>query len=70
MKCDPAIAYERVKKRGRPEETIPIEYLEKCHHYHETWMKTLHPIIMNANENVYENPEVVKEWIRLMDELM
>ena len=70
MKCDPEVAYERVKTRGRPEEAIPIEYLQKCHDYHDSWMKNMEPIMMDANQNVYKHPEVVQEWIRCIERLM
>ena len=32
------MAFERVKKRNRSGETIPLEYLQKCHKYHDTWL--------------------------------
>jgi deoxycitidine kinase/deoxyguanosine kinase len=72
MRCDPVIAYERVKTRGRPEENIPLEYLIKCHDYHEMWFQhdMSSPIIMDANQNVYKHPEVVEEWIHCIEELM
>jgi deoxyadenosine/deoxycytidine kinase len=38
----PDICAERIVKRGRSgEENIPIEYLEKCSKYHETWLNKL-----------------------------
>lgn len=42
VKTRPTIAHARVNKRSRKGETeIPLDYLEKCHHYHETWMKSI-----------------------------
>ena len=46
----------RVKKRARQGETIPIEYLRNCHYYHETWLNTPenlekgHVLIIDGNE--------------------
>ena len=40
MRCDPVVSHERVIARARPGETIPIEYLKKCHDYHENWLTT------------------------------
>ena len=34
----PEICDMRVKHRGRVGETIPLEYLKDCHHYHEVWL--------------------------------
>ena len=34
----PEICDLRVQQRGRLGETIPIEYLKDCHHYHDVWL--------------------------------
>lgn len=47
MKTDPKICYDRVISRGRQGESIPLEYLEGCHKYHEEWL---------SNEIVHINP--------------
>ena len=39
LKCDPSVANERVQRRARVGETIPLAYLERCHHYHEKWIE-------------------------------
>ena len=39
LKCDPSIANDRVKRRARAGETIPLDYLEKCHDYHQQWIE-------------------------------
>ena len=41
IKTDPTLCDQRIKKRNRSGEDIPLEYLEKCHNYHENWMKKL-----------------------------
>ena len=38
IKTKPEVAFERVKKRNRSGETIPLEYLQKCHKYHNEWL--------------------------------
>lgn len=38
LKTSPDIAYERVIKRSRPGETIPLEYLANCNKYHNNWL--------------------------------
>ena len=37
VRTDPLVAHARVKKRNRPGENIPLEYLKTCHQYHEQW---------------------------------
>jgi deoxynucleoside kinase len=49
LRTSPEVAYERVNKRGRKGETIPLEYLQNCHQYHEAWLKDALPLILNAN---------------------
>jgi deoxyadenosine/deoxycytidine kinase len=39
LKCDPKVANERVRHRARAGETIPLEYLERCHQYHQQWIE-------------------------------
>tara|TARA_Y200000002_G_C22635961_1_gene644662 strand:+ start:504 stop:1202 length:699 start_codon:yes stop_codon:yes gene_type:complete len=37
--ADPSVSLERIKQRDRNGETnISLEYLEKCKHYHDTWL--------------------------------
>tara|TARA_Y100000780_G_C13680213_1_gene415765 strand:+ start:1052 stop:1798 length:747 start_codon:yes stop_codon:yes gene_type:complete len=53
VRTEPTKCYERVKIRDRKGETIPLEYLEKCHDYHEKWInydKNL-KTILNGNEH-------------------
>ena len=39
IRTDPNKCFERIIKRNRKGETIPLEYLEQCHTYHENWLK-------------------------------
>ena len=39
LRTDPEVAYERIKKRKRPEEhLIPFGYLKDLHELHEDWL--------------------------------
>jgi deoxyadenosine/deoxycytidine kinase len=38
IKTTPETCLERVKKRNRKGENIPLEYLQTCHDYHENWI--------------------------------
>lgn len=48
------VCYERVKKRSREgEESVSLDYLEKCKKYHEDWLCDAENIvIIDANEDV------------------
>ena len=52
----PEICELRVKRREREGETIPLEYLRECHHYHDVWLNNPLKIergeilIINGNE--------------------
>jgi deoxyadenosine/deoxycytidine kinase len=37
VKANPETCLERVQKRNRKGETIELDYLKKCHDYHESW---------------------------------
>lgn len=47
LRTSPEVAHQRVNKRGRKGETIPLEYLKECHRYHEEWLKDAH--VLNAD---------------------
>lgn len=56
IRTSPEICDLRVKTRGRLGETIPIQYLKDCHHYHEIWLNNPTAIeeglvlVINGNE--------------------
>ena len=67
FKSEPSTCYERVIKRNRPGENISLEYLAKCHKYHEDWLinskneinKTL---IIDCNEDIENNLHLENSW--------
>ena len=66
VQTTPETAHERVQKRGRKGEDIPIEYLRKCHEYHDSWFSNIKnmPIHkLNCNMDTYHNKNVENEWI-------
>lgn len=54
LQCNPTVAHERVLKRQRPGESIPFEYLERCHQYHQQWIEntTLPTSIVDCNSSL------------------
>ena len=43
LRTSPDVALTRVGVRARPGEDIPLEYLAKCHRYHEEWRNAGEP---------------------------
>lgn len=71
VKAEPEICAERVKIRAREGETIPLEYLQKCHKYHEDWLETnTDKLVIEANvdTSVKENASVREQWVQSVDE--
>jgi deoxyadenosine/deoxycytidine kinase len=73
VRAEPEICADRVKIRGREGETIPLEYLQKCHQYHEDWLKDSEnklTIEANIDTRIAENQSVREEWIKTIDHWM
>jgi deoxycitidine kinase/deoxyguanosine kinase len=72
LRCDPVIAHERVKIRSRMEETISLEYLQKCHDYHDKWiLNTDNQFeVFDANVDMNMNPEIIEDWIENVKKLV
>ena len=48
----PEKSKERVDLRARAGESIPLSYLQRCHDYHETWIKNIKKQVCLFNGNV------------------
>ena len=70
LETTPQISFERVIKRGRVGEVIPLEYLEKCFAYHERMLQFMNKKILDANRDIYENPDVLEEWLQIIDDII
>ena len=68
VRADPEKSFERVKKRSRKGEDIPLAYLEKCHRYHEDWMKqsTQDVMILDANTDYEFTPKAYASWVNII----
>ncbi len=61
LKTEPEISLERIKKRNRKGETISIDYLKKCHNYHNNWLdKKDEVLIIDVSSEISE--EIINEW--------
>ena len=60
LKTDPIVSKKRVDKRARAEESIPIEYLAKCHEYHDKWLLTTDQkvVLLDSNQDTDINPNI------------
>ena len=68
IKTTPDVCAQRITLRNRKGETIPIDYLEMCHQYHETWIIKNIPVIGNppvliVNGNEKDNQETIVQSI-------
>ena len=71
MKTTPEVALSRIVKRARPGENIPLEYLEKCHNYHEEWLgQHTSKCVLDGNIDSAENREIVTSWINAVSTLI
>ena len=65
----PEKCHERIIKRNRKGESIPIEYLKRCHEYHENWLNSYSKKIIIDNEEDTDNNinsaniNIVKDFI-------
>lgn len=64
VKTTPTIAFDRVVKRSRKGEEIPIEYLKRCSQYHDDWISREYTNVIELDGNIdtTEYPNVANEW--------
>ncbi len=63
LRTSPQISHERVNKRKRKGENIPLDYLQECHRYHEEWLK--HVLTFDANVEEDET----EHWISMVKDM-
>jgi deoxyadenosine/deoxycytidine kinase len=70
IRADPETCMERIHKRGREGETIPLEYIQKCHDYHDEWINgaTCKKLVIDANPEIEVNR--VEQIMQFVDELL
>lgn len=75
VRADPETCHKRIYTRNRDgEDNIPIDYLKTCSEYHDNMLnKNLsecvckNQLVLDGNNNIYENDNILKEWISLIE---
>ena len=66
LRTSPDVALMRVNKRARQGESIQLEYLERCHQYHEDWIESRNnnskTLVIDANIDSSDNQNVIDIW--------
>jgi len=71
----PNICYERISKRSRNgESNIPLDYLEKCHAYHNNMINKYskncvcqNQIVIDGSGNIYKDEHLIDLWLNDID---
>ncbi len=73
LKTKPTTALARVIKRQRKEEKIELDYLEKCHNYHEKWLNNLCDnkiLILDGNIERERDSIIMENRVKLINNFM
>ena len=75
VKTSPEICHFRILKRSRTgENSIPLEYLDQCHLYHEKMMShdniSKKQLILNGNTDKKENEKEWESWIQQIEKFI
>lgn len=67
VKTTPEICEERIKRRNRDGETIPLKYLNTCHLYHENWLNSIDIPVTYYDGNININDDNIISTIKQID---
>ena len=78
VKTEPEICHQRITERHRDgEDNIPIDYLNSCSKYHDNMLDQKlsecvcnDQIVLNGNNNIYENESILNEWINSIQQFI
>lgn len=61
INASPEVCLARIGKRARAGESIQIEYIQRCHQYHEDWIHSKKCALLElpANEDITESPRIL-----------
>jgi deoxyadenosine/deoxycytidine kinase len=63
VKTNPEKCENRVKKRKRKGEVIPLTYLQNCHNYHENWLNNEDLPVLTLDGNNDFLDDLPNEWL-------
>lgn len=71
IKTHHTIADERVQKRARKGEDIPVEYLKKCNEYHNLWLDSIissdfNNLEFDGNISISDVPNLHNDWCEIV----
>jgi deoxyadenosine/deoxycytidine kinase len=72
MNASPETCHARISQRARSgEETIPLEYLDSCHKYHEIWLSGANNVYtIDANPCVSYKNDIGNKWLQSICEFV
>lgn len=71
LRSSPEVAHHRVNVRGREGESIPLEYLQNCHKYHEDWLAEADGVLtIDGNVDLTETPTYVDERVKMIEKFI
>jgi deoxyadenosine/deoxycytidine kinase len=72
IRADPETCMQRIHKRGREGESIPMDYIQACHNYHDAWINadttSCKKLVIDANPEIGDNR--VEKIMEFIDELV
>ena len=73
IQAEPEVSEERVLKRGRHGEKIPLTYLESCHAYHEHWLVNNNKsesttLLLDGNKDMTD--ENYDKWLKQIEKFI
>jgi deoxyguanosine kinase len=72
INASPDVCLTRIEKRARAGETIQSDYIQRCHEYHEDWIRARGcPLLeLPANEDMIDTPRILSERMERITEFI
>lgn len=68
--ASPDVCMERIGKRARAGETIQPDYIQRCHQYHEDWIRGRNCPLLELPANEDQSPMVMSERMKRITEFI